>query len=54
MMLETHMKLCMAAGFSRKFFFAQKIGKMGQEWAKNKGFLIYWEILSLIVTEFVL
>ena len=32
------------AGFSRKSFFATKIRKMDQKWAKNRVFLIYWKI----------
>ena len=40
------------AGFSRKIFFAPKIGKMDPKWAKNRVFLIYWKIYSLIFTEF--
>ena len=39
------------AGFSRKKFFAPKIGKMGQKWSKNRVFWIYW---LLIFTGFVL
>ena len=35
MMLETHMKLCVTAGFSRKKNFSPKIGKMDQK----QGFL---------------
>ena len=31
MVLETHMNLCMTAGFSRKFFLRPKLGK----WTKN-------------------
>ena len=31
MVLETHMNLCMTAGFSRKFFLPPKLGK----WTKN-------------------
>ena len=40
--------------FSRKKIFAPKIGKMDQKWAKNRVVWIYWNILSLIFTEFVL
>ena len=34
MVLETYMKLCVTARFCGNFF-APKIGKMDQKWAKN-------------------
>ena len=37
------------AGFSRKNFFAPKTGKMGQKWAKNRGF---FTILKKFVINF--
>ena len=40
------------ARFSGKIFFAPKIGKMISKWGKQRGFLIYWNIYSLIFTEF--
>ena len=39
--------------FSERFF-APKIGKMDHKWARNRVVWIYWKILSLIFTEFVL
>ena len=41
MVLESHMKLFMAAGFSGKIFLPPKLGK----WTKNRVFSIYWKIL---------
>ena len=32
------------AEFSRKLFFAPKIGKIDPKWTKNRVFLIYWKI----------
>ena len=33
MVLETHIKLCITAGFSgKKFFFCPQIGKIDQKW----------------------
>ena len=55
MMLETHIKLCMTEPeFAEKKCFAPKIGKMVQKWAQNRVFWIYWKLLSLVCTEFVL
>ena len=39
MMLETHMKLCVTEPDFPEKFFAPKIVKMGQKWAKNRIFL---------------
>ena len=39
------------ARFSRKVVFAPKIRKMDPKWAKNRVFLIYGKIYSLIFTE---
>ena len=44
--------VCDTARISRKFFFAPNIRKMGQKWARV--FWIYWKVLSVIFTEFVL
>ena len=38
----------------KKFFVGLKIGKMAQKCARNRVFWIYWKILSLIFTQFVL
>ena len=43
MALETHMKLCVTAEFSRNFFFAQKNGEMDQKWTR------IWFIMKLYV-----
>ena len=43
MVLETHMKLCMSTGFSKKDYFAPKMGKMGQK----QGFLYLLEDLVI-------
>ena len=40
-MLETHEVLRDRAGFSRKNFLPQKLGKWAKKWAKNGVFLIY-------------
>ena len=42
------------AGFSGKYFFAPKIGKIDQKMGQNRVFLIYWKVWSLIFTKFVL
>ena len=44
MVLETHMNLCMTAGFSWKKFLASKFGKIDWKWAKNRVFWIYGKI----------
>ena len=38
MVLETYMKICVTAGFSRKKIFASKIRKMDQKWTKKEFF----------------
>ena len=39
MLLEAHMKLCLTeVYFAKKIFFAPKIWKMYQKWAKNRVF----------------
>ena len=51
MMQETHMKLCMTElDFAEKNFLSPKLGKC----AINGFFWLYWKILSLIFTEFVI
>ena len=42
------------AGFSGKFFFTPKTGKMGPKWAKNRVFSIYWKIWSWIMKMYII
>ena len=42
MVLETHMKLCMAEPD-----FHEKVGKMNQKRALNRGFWIYWSVVDI-------
>ena len=39
--------VCDRAGFSRKNFFAPKIGKMNQKWVKNRGFFNILKIFGI-------
>ena len=55
MMLETHMKWCMAKpDFPEQIFLPQKLGKWAKKGQKQGFFLIYRKILSVIFTEYVL
>ena len=60
MVLETHihMKLPVTEwDFLEEYFLLQKlekVGKMDQKLPKNRVFLIYWKIWSLVFTGFVL
>ena len=50
MVLETQMTLCVTEpDFFRTTYFAANIGKMGQNWAKNRGFL---NLLKKLVFNF--
>ena len=52
MVLESHMKLFMAAGFSGKIFFASKIGKMDQKqgfFNILENFVIYFDCICSIM-----
>ena len=40
------------AGFFFFLIFVPKMGKMGQKWAKDEVYWIYWKIQSLIFSEF--
>ena len=48
-LLETHMKLCMTAEFSRKRFFVPKIGKIALKWAKNR---VFFNLLKNLIINF--
>ena len=49
MVLETYMKLCLTElDFLEKVFFATKIRKMDQKWAKNRGFFYLLKNLILL------